>query len=429
MKDGRKPKAEHVVLISIDGLLPAYYLDEKWPAPAMQQLYREGAHAVAVTSVFPALTYPGHTTLATGALPARHGICHNREITPVPDPPWLKDASLIRVPTLWDAVRKSGGKTAAVLWPITAGADIDWNLPDIWPGGDGDLVAALRGHENPPGLLEELEREATGHLSPENFNNKWMSHDLRVALLAEYLFERYRPNLLLVKTQASVQVPKEADWRNPRRARAIAASDQVINMILEVIERTKTWDTTAVIVAGDHGNTEVHTQIRPNLWLMEAGLRRELLQGDDEWRAAFYALGGSAFLRVREPADENLVAVRRVLDELPAGKRATFRVLERDELDRLGADPDAPLALAAASGFVIDDRTEPPDLQPNPGMSHGHHPDHPDMTTGFLAKGAGIRAGASTPRMPLTAIAPLVAELLGLEFDAPDGVLYPGLLV
>jgi Type I phosphodiesterase / nucleotide pyrophosphatase len=422
-----RPRAKHVVLISIDGMLPAYYLDPTWPAPATQQLYREGAHAVAVRPVFPALTYPGHTTIVTGALPARHGICHNKHIEPVADPPWLKDASLIRVPALWDAVRAAGGTTAAVLWPITRGAsNIDWNLPDIWPGGGGDLVAALRGNDQPRGFLEELEREATGRLSPENFNNKYLSHDLRVALLAEYLFERYRPTLLLVKTQASVQVPQEPDWRNPRRGRAVAASDQVVSILLEVIERTKTWDDTAVLVVGDHGNTEVHTQIRANLWLVQAGLRGPKLESGD-WRATFHALGGSAFLRVR--AAEDAAAVRRVLEALPAAMRQTFRVVEREELDALGADPEAPFALAAASGFVIDDRIEPPVLQPNPGMSHGHHPDHPDLQTGFVAKGAGIRAGAVTPRMPLTAIAPLVAELLGLEFDAPDGVLYRGLLV
>ena len=428
MARNRKPRAEHVVLISIDGLVPEYYLDERWPAPAMQQLYREGAHAVAVRSVFPALTYPGHTTLVTGALPARHGICNNRELVPVPDPPWLKEASLLRVPALWDAVRARGATSASVLWPLTKGAPIDWCLPEIWPGGEGSLIDALRGHDQPQGLLEELERDAAGNLTPENFNNKWISHDLRVALIAEYLFERYRPTLLLVHTQASNQVPQEPDWRNPRRGRAIAASDQIVNMILEVIERTKTWDTTAVIVTGDHGNVEVHSAIRPNLWLMEAGLRGERLEGDENWRAAFYALGGSAFLRVRGAVDENVNAVRRVLENVPAAKRRLFRIVERDELDALGADPDAPLALAASAGFVIDDRTEPPDLQPNPGMSHGHHPDLPGMQTGFIAKGAGIRAGASIPLLPLTCIAPLVAELLALDFEAADGVLMPGLL-
>ena len=338
----RKPRAKHVILISVDGLQPKYYLDEGWPAPAIQQVYREGAHAVAVRSVFPALTYPGHTTLVTGALPARHGIVHNKQFAPVDDPPWLKDASLIKVPALWDAVRARGGTTASVLWPLTAGAAIDWNLPDIWPGGDGDLIAALRGHDQPRGFLEELEREATGRLSPENFNNKWLSHDLRVALLAEYLFERYRPTLLLVHTQTSNQVPQEPDWRNPRRARSVAASDQIVSILLEVIERTDAWNETAVIVTGDHGNTEVHTQIRPNVWLAKTGLRGKSLEKGD-WRATFHALGGSAFLRVKN--DEDVDAVRRVLDDVPPAIRSLFRIIEREELDLLGADPGAPFAL------------------------------------------------------------------------------------
>ncbi len=153
--------------------------------------------------------------------------------------------------------------------------------------------------------------------------------------------------------------------------------------------------------------------MRPNVWLNDAGVRS----------ARFHALGGSAFLRADRPDD-----VRRVLDDLPGATRDTFRIVERDELDTLGADPDAPFALAAAPGFVIDDRREPPAMQPNPGMSHGHHPDMADMHTGFVAKGAGIRAGVSIPLLHLTSIAPIVAELLGLDFEAPDGVMLPGLL-
>ena len=419
----RRPRAEHVVLVCVDGLLPSFYLDPRWPAPAMQQLYREGAHAKAMRSVFPASTYPNHTTLVTGALPARHGILHNRETKPVADPPWLKDASLIRVPALWDAVRARGGTSAAVLWPLTAGAAIDWCIPDIWPGKQADLVRAIRGHDQPRGLLEELERHASGHLTPENFNNRYLMHDLQVALIARYLFEKYHPNLLMLHTQSSGQTLQEPDWRNPRRARAVAASDQVVSLILEVIERDKTWDTTTLIVVGDHGNTEVHSRIQPNLWLVEAGLRSARLE--DGWRATFFALGGSAFLRASNDAAAN--EVRLLLDKLPRAKRDTFRIVDRSELEQLGADPEAPFALAASAGFVIDDRVEPPDLQPNPGMSHGHHPDMADMHTGFVARGAGIRAGAAIELLPITSIAPLIAELLGLDFEAPDGVVYPGL--
>jgi hypothetical protein len=428
MDTHRRPRAEHVVLVSVDGLLPAYYLDPAWPAPAMRQLHREGAHAVAVRSIFPSLTYPAHTTLATGALPVRHGVHSDRTFDPVEDPPWLTDAGIIRVPALWDAVRARGGTTAALGWPVTVGAAIDWNVPDVWPGSDDRLVDALRAAATPPGLLDELEREAAGRLTADNFSNRLLAHDLRLAAMAAYLFEKYRPTLLMVHTQATVQVPQEPDWRNPRRARAVAASDQVVSLLLEVVERTRAWDRTAVIVTGDHGMMEVHTQLRPNHWLAEAGLRPPRLEGGG-WRATFHALGGSALLRVHPSAPDGAAEARRVLDALPAALRATFRVVEREELDALGSDPDSPFALAAAPGFVIDDRADGPALRPNPGMSHGHHPGHPEMHTGLVAAGAGIRAGAVAPLLPLTGVAPLVAELLGLDFDAPDGVVYPGLLI
>jgi predicted AlkP superfamily pyrophosphatase or phosphodiesterase len=413
--------------VSIDGLRPEYYLDEQWPTPALRQIRLRGAHALAVRSIFPSLTYPSHTTMATGALPARHGIWSNRVVEPSDDPPWLADAGLIRVPALWDAVRDAGGTTAALNWPMTVGAAIDWNVPDVWPGSDEQVVAAMADASSPAGLLAELEREATGRLHVDNFSSKLLAHDVRLAAMAAYLYERYRPTPLLVHAEGVVQIQQEPDWRNPRRTRAIACADLVVSLLVEVIERTDAWDHTTIIVTGDHGMTEVHTQLRPNVWLHEAGLRPETLAGGD-WRATFHALGGCAFLRVQKPAAKNVAAVRRVLDALPATTRASFRIVERAELDELGSDPDAPFALAAAPGYVLDQRAEPPAQQPNPGMSHGHHPELADMDTGLVAAGAGIRAGALAPRLELTSLAPLVAALLGLDFTAPDGELCIGLV-
>src|SRR5690606_41355692 len=52
--------ADHVVLISVDGFRPEFYLDERWPAPMLQRMAREGAHARAVRGVMPTVTYPSH---------------------------------------------------------------------------------------------------------------------------------------------------------------------------------------------------------------------------------------------------------------------------------------------------------------------------------------------------------------------------------
>src|SRR3954464_49233 len=122
---GGAPGEGHVVMVSIDALRPEFYLDESWPAPTLQQLAFEGVRADAVRTVFPALTYPAHTTLVTGALPAAHGIFHNRPFDPAGrSEAWAWEASRIRVPALWDAVRAAGGTTASVGWPVTVGAPI-----------------------------------------------------------------------------------------------------------------------------------------------------------------------------------------------------------------------------------------------------------------------------------------------------------------
>jgi hypothetical protein len=108
--------------------------------------------------------------------------------------------------------------------------------------------------------------------------------------------------------------------------------------------------------------------------------------------------------------------------------RRAFRIVERDELDVLGADPEAVFALSATAGFEFEDGATGAAIRPNAGMTHGHHPDHPEMNTGFIGAGAGFQPGAVAPLLSLEDIAPLAAAVLGIEFDAPDGMLCPGLL-
>jgi predicted AlkP superfamily pyrophosphatase or phosphodiesterase len=123
---GAGEPARHLILVSLDALRPEYYLELSWPAPTLQELLREGAHAEAGRSVFPSSSHPGHTVLLTGALPARHGVYDNRILGANGRAGrWRWEASAIPVPTLWDAVRSAGGTCAAVGWPMTAGAAID----------------------------------------------------------------------------------------------------------------------------------------------------------------------------------------------------------------------------------------------------------------------------------------------------------------
>ena len=424
------PRADHVVLVSIDALRPEFYRDERWPAPTLQQLAWEGAAAKAVRSVFPALTYPAHTTIATGALPARHGIWHNRPFQPDgPSIDWYWNASAIRVPALWDAVRAAGGTTAAVAWPVTVGAPIDWNIPDVWvPGEDTDSLRPARAATRPERLFEEIEREATGLLHPEEFQLGSFARDDRMGDIAAYLFEHYRPTLLMVHLIGANHLQHEQGRATPRLRRAVGAVDRAVGAVLEAVERAGLGARTTLIVTGDHGTSAAHTTVRPNVWLARAGLRAERRDGG-AWRATFHGDGGAAFLMLRDPRDGEAVALaRRALEGVRAGERRLFRVVERHELDRLGAAPGLPFALAAAPGIVFSEAAAGSPLGRMEGAAHGYHPAEPEMRTGFVGAGAGFRRGITVPHLALENVAPLVAALLDLDFMARDGLLLPGLL-
>jgi hypothetical protein len=59
---------------------------------------------------------------------------------------------------------------------------------------------------------------------------------------------------------------------------------------------------------------------------------------------------------------------------------------------------------------------------------HGYYPDFHEIHTGFIGWGAGFKSKTTIPIMGLEDIAPIVSELLDLDFESPDGVLYPGIL-
>lgn len=434
-RDSVRP-ADHVVLISVDGLRPEFYLNERWPAPMLQRMAREGSHARGVRGVTPAVTYPSHTTLVTGALPARHGITHNRPFEPGgATGRWNVEVERIRVPTLWDAVRAAGGTSAAISWPVTVGAPIDWNIPEFWSvtGEEGGLrgpaahSAALRSRVTPPGLLEEIEAEALGRF-PHFYWGRNRSREDAVGAMAGHLIERYRPNLLLVHLSQTDWYQHAFGREHPDVRLAVAAVDRAIARMAEAAERAGILERTAFIVTGDHGFMDVHARIAPNVWLVEAGLHEDRPDRGD-WRAAFHPAGGSAFLYLRDPKDTAALAeVRRILASLPAEVRALFRVVERDELAALGADPESVLALAAVPGVVFDGTTSGAVVQPGTGGAHGYFPEIAEMYTGFVAWGAGVARGRVVGPIGLEDVAPTAAALLGIAFDAPDGVLQPEVL-
>ncbi|REJ81095.1 MAG: alkaline phosphatase family protein [Acidobacteria bacterium] len=424
-------RADHVVLISIDGLRPEFYLDATWPAPRIQQMARDGASAEGVVGVFPSVTYPSHTSMVTGALPVRHGIYNNQPFEPGGQTGrWYWHAEAIRAETLWQAVRGAGGTTAAFSWPVSEGAPIDRVVPEIW-ALSGDVLEPMRAGSKPEGLWRELVERAAPGLETARFSIDYTSRDDVTGAAASYLFETYRPTLLAVHLIA-VDHFEHADGRDSDRVRlAVAAADRAIATIVEGVQRAGVLDRTAFVVTGDHGFVELHTEVRPNVWLAAAGLTEEAPDRGD-WTATFHTAGGAALLYTRQAGDaaaEAVAAARRAVDAQPERVQRLFRVVERDELQRLGADPQVAFALTGALGVSFSATASGAAVGPTVGGTHGYAPDDfPQIHTGFVGWGAGFASGRTVHRMRLVDIAPTVAELLGLDFAAPDGVAPLGVL-
>jgi len=131
------PRPDHVILISVDGMPPDYYTaPEKLGVrvPTLTMMKQGGAYADGMEGVYPTVTYPQHTTMVTGLRPAAHGIVQNRVFEAPSEPQtryWYWYAKALKAETLWTVAKKAGLTTAAVGWPVTVGAEIDYNVPEI----------------------------------------------------------------------------------------------------------------------------------------------------------------------------------------------------------------------------------------------------------------------------------------------------------
>jgi predicted AlkP superfamily pyrophosphatase or phosphodiesterase len=404
----------HVALISVDGLRPAFYLDDGWETPHLRALMKAGAYAKAAEGVFPTVTYPNHASIATGVRPVRHGIGFNTHFDPgAAHGRWYADAADLRASALWDWAREAGLSTAAVAWPSTVGARIATLVPEQdYFARKEPLDLLLR--SSTPGVFDRLNLTPR----PDSFKDvlKW---DAFLTETAAAIIRRDRPRLLLLHVV-------EADFRQHRsglEAAAVQAAvrriDGHVGTLLAALRDAGIAERTAVIVTGDHGFEPIESLVFPNAVLARAGLRSCPSPGDG-WRATVHVTGTVGAVFVNPPGDPDAVA------EAGAALRAAapghYTLISREDLDRAGAFPNAAVfALEAVPGHGMSGACARGVTAPARGGAHGALPSRPAMATGFVASGSGIKSGVTLERMRLIDVAPTAARLLGLTPPRVEG--------
>jgi predicted AlkP superfamily pyrophosphatase or phosphodiesterase len=406
-----QPLAKHVVLITIDGSRPDFYLDPSWHADNIRALMASGAYAKGVNSVFPSMTYPSHTTIVTGVQPAKHGIYYNNMYEPNgPTGKMYWNDSSIKVPTIWGVAQAKGMKVAALFWPVSADAPVMYDIPDI--GSMGEAVREK--YSKPAGFVDELRKNVFGGAEKIEYGR-----DVNVGKIAAYVIKKDQPNLMTIHL-FSVDHNEHMEGRDGDQVRAaVRGADSAVGIIVNALKEAGIWQETVMIVTGDHGFVDVRTSVNPNIWLKQAGLITDVKK--DDWRAQFFSVGGASYLYLKDRKDgATLKAVRHLLDTVTDGKKL-FRVIDRKQMESIGGNPDVEFALSGLNGTSFGNAMTGEAVKPGHGGSHGYFPDFFEIRTGYVISGPGIRKGAVIEEMNQRDQAAIIAKLLGLDLPSAEG--------
>jgi hypothetical protein len=412
---------ERVVLISIDGLRPDFYESADYEMPNVRSLAARGASALGVEAVFPSLTYPGHASVVTGVRPARHGIVANTHWSEGgARPEWFWETKDLHAKTLWQAAHEQGRRVAITQWPSTVGAQVDWLVPERW-GLKGESTRDLLLKTSTPGLLFELAM-ALGipDLDSAKMDDR-SKIDEFVAGSAAYLLRAHGPTLVLAHLIEVDEVEHGHGRDGPEVRAAVKHVDACIGKIVDAAKEAGLLESTVFAITGDHGFTDVTFTVAPNVYLARAGLVSVDKDGKlESWRALGHAFGGSMGIHARDAAAAQ--EARSVLERNAVlDGRRLYRIVEKDEAAALGADPEIAFWLDAGPEVGIGGAwTGPPTTAHGRYGTHGGLPTKPQLATGFVVAGPGIRRTV-LERMRLIDIAPTLARLLRIDLPDTDG--------
>ncbi|MBA2305815.1 MAG: alkaline phosphatase family protein [Acidobacteria bacterium] len=428
----------HVLMISVDGLMPSSYTSPG-PAriPVLRALAAAGASAKGVVSVLPSVTYPAHTTLITGVNPAVHGILNNGMFDPEGRSGNASNwyASAIKVPTLLGAARSRGLKVGAVTWPVTVGMEVDFHVPEFWRtsfGTDFPENRMFLDVASTPHLLDAVEN-AQGKPLP------WRLTDADRLSIARFILRTHQPNLMLVHFIELDAMQHTTGPNSPESLATLERIDGHIGALLQTLTEGGLREKTHVLVVSDHGFLPITRRLQVNALLK----RERLLETDaggriTKWDAYFYSTGGTGFVFLKDPTDQQMVArVRAMLENLRADRANGIRTIwSRDEIVKLGSFPDAVLGIDMQSGFYTGGGHDTllagvsmNDGRPMAG-GHGFDPRRPELHGSLVVSGPTAKGRGTLGVVRMTQIAPTVARWLGVGLsplaDQPLDKLLPG---
>lgn len=421
--------AKHLIVISYDA-----FSEDHWELastfPNLSKLINNGAYSKELKSVYPTLTYVVHTTIATGVYPDKHGIHHNNPLQPFvkeEEQDWFWYREDIKVPTIYDAAREQHLSTAGLLWPVSGKSSIKYNIPEIRAIKSENQALKVLKNGSPLYCLQmemKYGRLRKGIQQPylDDFTTK----------CAVDTIKNKKPNLLMLHL-IDLDDAKHAFGTDSHEVKqVIARMDIRLGEIIQAVEEAGIMEDTIFLVLGDHGQFNVRYKVHLNKLLQEKGLIFKE-NGEWSWRAYFQCGGGSAYLHIRQNDEEaELLALAAIEDHMRDEASGIEKMYTSDEMDHLHASKFTKYMLEAKRGYCFEEGLEQPTIvdlnhQGVTYATHGYSPDKPEYRCNMVISGDRIKSGHPIGDVHMVDIAPTMAKILGIEFNACDGKAIDGI--
>jgi arylsulfatase A-like enzyme len=394
-------------------------------APFLTELGQRSARFANHAGVFPSTTRTSAASIATGCLPARHGLLGNTMAIDEGDglvclsvgKPDFRDrlhratGRTLHMPTIAERVARAG-QTAIAFSNVSPGAAYFLD-PDGYgwvynaAGSFGPGRRSLPAEEG----LSVAKGEAGDNAVTERF-------------CAEVLRER-APALSMLWLSEPDYTGHHTPLGCPEHRRAIAAADANVRRVAETIARLDPAGGEILFVVGsDHGMESVDETIDLDAVLVDAGMKNAPGSSD----VVVAPNGTAALIYFTEPESAHVAEVARLLET----QDWVGRVFTGAGLAETGLPTGTPARIAIT--MKADDRTNPYGV---PGHSHIVRDSlESNDITGFgqhgglaaneqrpflFISGGGFAPGARHNRTSLIDIAPTVLRHLGLAAAGLDG--------
>ena len=399
-----------MVVLSLDAMFDrdlACYGEDSFLARWLEQ----AAVCTQVKTVFPALTYPAHTTLITGCDPADHGIGQNQPFQPDTEArmrAWYWDAKDVRRESLLGAVKREGGRCASILWPVTGKHPaVQWGFPEVLALPGENQVLKMLSYGTPGWVLRmELKhgRERRSIHEPD-------LSDYAVTL-AEDLIRHQQPELTLVHLVDLDEMRHHHGVDSPEARQAMARNEARVARVWRAMQETPGMADALLVLVSDHGQADVSRTVNLEGALKDAGLAGTVRVQSN---------GMSAYLFGEQPGAGRAEAFLRA----QGARLGVSHVYSRVELDALGCIAGPAFAVEAAQDVVFSDGLPQAKREK---ATHGFGPGHPAENCLLAVRGKGVKP-CRLDSMPMRDVAPTLAGLMGISLPQAKGRDRSGMMV